>query len=70
MPNDLQVGFIGWAPNYGDPKFTGAAAPPGPGTYETVTIGGPRKRERVIAEIEACERMLAGLLAELATLPT
>lgn len=69
MSKDLQVGFIAWEPNYGDPKFTAAAAA-APGQSYTIMVGGPRKRERIMAEIEACERMLSGLRAELEAVPT
>ena len=49
---DLRIGFITWEPNYGDPKFTGAAQGPAPGSYTIQTIGGPRSVERIKQEIE------------------
>lgn len=67
--SELKVGFIAWEPNYGDPRFTAAAQGPAPGSFQTITIGGPRSRERVLAEIEACERTLATLRVELAMQP-
>lgn len=67
MSEKLTVGF--WAGiDYSDPRLTAAAAPAITG-YETMTIGGPRTRERVLAEIDACQRTLDGLLVELARLP-
>ena len=68
MSKELQIGFIAWAPNYGDPTFTGAAATPGPGSYEILTIGGPRSRERIEAELAAIERQADHLRRELAAL--
>lgn len=67
MSEKLTIGF--WAGiDYSDPRFTAAAAL-AITAYETMSFGGPRKRERVLAEIEACERTLEGLRAELAGLP-
>ena len=67
MSDKLQVGF--WAGiNWSNPEFT-AAARPFTGNIQTMTIGGPRSRERVIQEIEACEIALAGLRKELEGLP-
>ena len=68
MTDRLQVGF--WAGiDYSDPRFA-AAAPcaPAPGSWGTMTIGGPREPARVRAEIESCERTLECLRAELAAL--
>lgn len=67
MSEKLTVGF--WAGidfNYNDPRFTAAQPAIPNGQFGTMTIGGPRTRERVLAEIDACQRTLDGLLIELA----
>lgn len=68
MTEKLTIGF--WAGfDYSNPRLTAAAAPGPADSIIMGTIGGPRKRERVLAEIEACERTLAFLRAELSGMP-
>jgi hypothetical protein len=68
MTETLTVGF--WSGiDYSNPRFTAAAAAvPSPG-FVVGTIGGPRLRDRVLAETAACERTLESLRAELAAMP-
>lgn len=68
MSKELQIGFIAWSPDYGNPKFTAAAQGPAPGSYEVV-IGGPRTFARIQAEIAALERQLGYLKSEMSGHP-
>ena len=66
MSDKLSVGFFAFEPTL----HTGAAAQyPAPGSVKFMTIGGPRTRNQVVLEIEACEIALRRLRAELAGLP-
>lgn len=67
--SELRIGFMSWEPNYGDPKFTGAAQMPAPGSYTIQTIGGPRSVQRIKDEIAALEKHLGWLKSELSGHP-
>ncbi len=66
MSNNLSVGFF----RFDSSKPLTAAVPlaPPPGSWTTVTIGGPETREQIIEKIEACEKTLAQLRAQLESL--
>ncbi len=67
--SELRIGFMSWEPNYGDPKLTGAAQAPAPGSYTIQTIGGPRSVERIQQEIARLEKHLGWLKSELSGHP-
>jgi hypothetical protein len=66
---ELGIGFIAWAPNYGNPQFTGAAPMPSGSTFEISTIGGKRSMERIQQEIASVEKYLGYLKSELSGHP-
>jgi hypothetical protein len=69
--NQLGIGFIAWAPDYNNPKYTAAAAAliPSGTTFEMSSIGGKRSMERIQQEIAAVEQYLGWLKSELSGHP-